>query len=150
MKVWISVDNKPFEASSYKIISPVNGDNPLNLDEYIDTNECEEIVVEDVLESLPHNSIATYISHLATKLRHGGQITISGSDTNEINKAYYISAISLTEYNQFVFGTKASAWHFKQSSTNLNEVTNLLKSAGLKIIHKRLPNFHYSVTAERP
>lgn len=150
MKVWIGVDDKPFEASTYRIISPINGENPLEIASLLDDNECDEIVVDNILEFIPFARINEYLSLLVSKLRHGGKLHIHGLDANEVNKAYYGGMITLEQYNNMIFGSKTHAWAFFQSITNIYEITQVLKSAGLKILNKRLPNFHYSISAERP
>lgn len=149
MKVWISVDN-PIESTNYRIICPLNGENPIDINALLDNNECEEIIVQDVLERIPLQNIGEYVKLLVSKLRHKGKLHISGVDADEVTKAYNNGEISINQLNSFLFGQKQHAWDFSQSVVNLFEVVNVLKSLGMKIIHKRLANLHYSVSVERP
>lgn len=149
MKVWISINNKPLEQSSYLIISPLDGKNPFQLDDYLDNNECKEIVVSDVFDCLPYTNHEKYLQHLTSKLAHKGQIIINGVDANEINKAYYNGAMSLDLYNTFLFGSKETSWHMKQSTQNLSTLCSMLQNLGVKIINKRLIDMNYSIVGER-
>lgn len=149
MKVWITGSHKPFEFSDYTIISPFNGQNPLDINDILDDGECHNIQLDKVLRYVPYINISAYLKFAIKKLRIGGEIVIEDIDTNQVTEAYVNGAINLKTFNKLLFGGKEHAWDFYQSSTNLTEVLEIIKDNGLKIIHKRLPNLHFSITAKR-
>ena len=149
MKLWISVD-KPFEASNYKIISPLDGNSPFDIDKYVDNNEATEIVLDNILGYIPVHNIQPYINKVIGKLAHKGQLIVNDIDALQVVKDYYYGQISIVDFNNLLYGGKTHSWDFKQSCVTLNEISHYINQAGLRTIQKRLPHLHYSIIAERP
>ncbi len=149
MKLWITTKINPFESSDYKVLSPLNGESPFDIDKFADDGECEEIVLEDILSFVPFPNIKLYLQKAASKLAHNGRLIVSGTDVLEVCKEYYFGRIALQHFNELVLGDKSHAWAFKQSGITLFEVRQYLSEIGLQIIQQKLPYLEYSITAKR-
>jgi hypothetical protein len=147
VKVLITIDDNTL--NDYQKISPLNGDNPLFLDKYLDDGECQEIILDGIIDYVPIEHTQQYVTSLAKKLKIGGKLIIIGIDALEVAQSYYNGIINTIQFNKLTFGEKRHTWEFKQGLVQLEELCELLKSLNLKIINKRLYNFKYSITVER-
>ena len=147
MKVLLTIDDQSL--NGYRKISPINGENPLFLDRWIDDGECYEIIVDGILDYVPFEQLQNYVTGLSKKLAKNGKLIVVGTDALEIAHSYFSGIIDTPQYNKLVYGEKRHSWEFKQGMLQLEELCELFKSLNLKIINKRLYNFKYSITVER-
>ena len=115
-----------------------------NIDNFVEDSECMEIVVES-LDYIPMSQIVGVLEKLVTKLRHGGTISITGTDLLDMGRVIVERLYTTEELNEAIFGEGLP----KRSSLPLEELTNLLKSFGLKIMKKRLQSSMNYVEAIR-
>ena len=76
------------------------------------------------------------------KLRYGGKLLIEGTDLIEVMYALFRNVLTLENVQQLLFMGRYSC-------STLEQMENLLKQLGLKIVKKRLFQYRYSITAER-
>lgn len=147
MKLQLAVTQH--KLSGYTLVSPLNGDNPLNLELYVDNGEAEEIVCDNILEYVPIENLGIYLQNLTAKLAHGGKLIITSTDLDLVVQAYIRREINTLDVNQILYGQKTHAWDFKISCVNMFELTEVLKSLGLKIMEKRYHKYNYVVVGVR-
>lgn len=133
----------------YININPMEGKDFYNL-EGIEPASCFQIVADGMIDYIPLDKIVPVLNYWITRLRHGGKIVVGGTDSMEVCRRYYSGEISTLEFNESVHGTHDSAWNFKQSQSNLMEITEVLQTIGLKIIKRKLIKHNYIIEAERP
>jgi hypothetical protein len=137
------------ELNGYKLISPIRGQNPIKIGEWIDDGEAKEIIVENILEYLPVESMTQYINMLVAKLQHGGILTIVGNDLVILCEQFARGEINIIEFNKILFGLKNHAWNFKTSCITLGDINDIAKLAGVKVIERKLDGFTFVIKVER-
>lgn len=148
MKLIISTDKEAEIENVVKVVSPEHGDQIYNLDEYVDHNECDDILCE-LTDYVPTTKLQAFIGAITTKLAHKGKLTIIGTDALQVVHAFKNGRIDVLAFNELVYGKRDKVWNFKQSLVSLHDVHAIMKAAGLKIINKRLSDFQYLVVGER-
>lgn len=153
MKLHLSINSTPI--NGYTNVSPTGGENTVlsridNLEGIVDEAECTEILAEDVMDFFPASRILDILKYYTSKLRHGGKIIIGGSDFQSVCKCIITKRLDAVEANKILYGTQNSTWEFKSGMISLDDLTDLLRGLGLKIIHKRLNNCKMCVEAVRP
>ncbi len=63
-------------------------------------NECKEIFCDSVLKFISFDMIDVFLKDIATKLRYGGELIISDTDTNILIRLFIEREISEKELNQ--------------------------------------------------
>ena len=117
-----------------------------SLDAFAENGECEEILASNILEYIPFPNIEQFILHLASKVAHGGKITVCGIDYVEVCKMAIRQDFNVAEFNRLIFGSGSQP---RESAINLNVVATLLLSNGFKIQKKRLNGYNFVVEATR-
>ena len=84
-----------------------------------------------------------FVQELVKKIRYGGSITISGSDIYEISRAVMGKNLGLEEAGSLLYDGRYSI-------SNVFDMSARIQSLGLKLVHKRVNNFKYTIIAERP
>lgn len=109
----------------------------------VDDGEAEEIRVVNILTL--YNSIYAekLVSHWARKLKHGGKLTVINPDIMDISLAINSGAISLATANQLLYNEQMSC-------ISLTIVEDFFVAAGLNILTKRINDYHFTITGERP
>ena len=120
-----------------------------NIDELVFDSECDEIIVEDVLDYIPTKSVKDNIICWAKKLRSEGTITIVGTDIEETMKLYFNRTSAVEDLNVKLYGEGDHPWHFKCGMTTLSYVTGVLKDLNLKITYRNFKDNKFIVTAKR-
>jgi len=121
-----------------------------NLDDVVMDSECMEIIVEDVLDYLVFDEARAAIEHWIKKLRHGGKIIISGTDSYEVCKQLAQRTIDIEHFNHLIHGEFTQPWDVKLSHMSISDLQNELESHGIKILKKRVNGFSMVVEGERP
>lgn len=143
MKINISIQP---EDIGYHNISPINGDNPFDLQ--INDNECTEIIADNILDYIPHSQLIPVLTHYVSKMRHGGKIILGGTDLIESMKVL-LSDMNIEESNSRLFGNQKHIWDFKKGGYTCDIIAKCLQSLGLRIILKRIENCRFIVEAKR-
>jgi hypothetical protein len=134
MKINITI--QPEELNGYRNISPLKGDNLLELQ--VENNSCREILANNIVDFIPHNIFPSVINNYVSKLRHGGKIILSGTSASLIIKGYINGTINLTRLNQLIYGDNKHAWDIKRSIIDIDIVKTILKNLGIKIESQNL------------
>lgn len=160
-RVNLLIDNPNSARSGYINIDPfADGKNDLiikgdisNLDEHVDDAELSELIALDILHYFNGSDVDTILNQWIKKLAHKGQITISVTDVYEVSHAFFHKAKdwNIDKFNEIMYGPQKSEskWDFKRSGFTLNQLVEVLKNKGLKILNKRIVNYMALVTAER-
>lgn len=122
--------------------------NTLSIDSYIDDGELEEIIIDNMLDCVPITQTLNILNKLIKKVKHGGTIIINGIDAYLVAKAFVEMKISIEEFNVLLHGTDREIQ--RTLGLTCSGVSNFLSESGLKIIHRRIDSFQYSVKAARP
>jgi len=113
----------------------------------IDDSEAKELFLDNYLEYVGIDNLASTIEKAVKKLRINGKIKIFGCDAYSIAKKYVAQRLSVEEYNVALHGTSDKP---KISSLSLHELNGLLeKIDGLSIITKSLELDTYIFEAKR-
>ena len=124
----------------YKKIELLPGFMLLGLDEVSD-NEADVIFANDILDALPANVIQQTISQLATKLRLGGTLTVGGTELRTFTKNVTNQTIPEEQAVDIIRNS--------QSMVNVNKLSDLLRSMGLKIEAATINGMHCEVKCVR-
>jgi hypothetical protein len=159
MKINLLIE-QPNILSGYLNISPVlinekilKGQ-PDKLDDFVEDNECKEIIASYITDYYPSSKIGPMIDHWIAKLRHGGQLIMEGIDLEEISRGFLshqlksnTTSSNLQNMNDVLYGDEKLK---KQSMLTCGDLAGALKQCGLKIIRSSINNYRYSITAIRP
>jgi len=107
----------------------------------LDDAAYEEIYVDSCLDFIPQRK--EFAKEIVRKLRYGGKITISGSEIYEIARGSMNRSLTLEETNSMIYNGRYSI-------SSVFDMVASLQQLGLKIIHKRVNDFKYTIVAERP
>ncbi len=124
---WLNIETAP-NADNYN--NKTAKINVLNLDEYIDNDECEEIYTYGVLSNFPIEDVRTIVVNLCRKLRAKGKICFSDVDADIIFRLHIHRAMDLNGINKALFGDG------KKSILSIGFVENLLKAGGVTVTAK--------------
>ena len=124
----------------YKKIELLPGFMLLGLDEVSD-NEADVIFANDILDALPANVIQQTISQLATKLRLGGTLTVGGTELRTFTKNVTNQTIPEEQAVDIIRNS--------QSMVNVNKLSDLMRSIGLKIETATINGMHCEVKCVR-
>lgn len=148
MKFFLSVTNH--ELKGYKLISPLKGQNPTKINEFIDDGEATEIIAERILEYVPAEEVMNYVSLLAKKLAHKGQLIITSTDIVILSEKFIRGEINIIDFNKILFGSKTHAWDFKMSAVSLGDINEVATVLNLKVLEKNIDDFTFTIRLERP
>lgn len=155
VKVRLSINDIPF--SGYLNIDPnpiieqdKNFDNIvknsiLNIDAYVDDNECEEILAPNVLNYISYKKIPVFLLHLKKKLKKDGELIIGGSDFSLLSRSLNFEAIDLNTLNEFLFGKQSAPSEFKKSTITMMELTKIAQNAGFTVVEQFAENHNMYV-----
>tara|TARA_Y100000356_G_C11171422_1_gene241552 strand:- start:331 stop:759 length:429 start_codon:yes stop_codon:yes gene_type:complete len=107
----------------------------------LDDGAYEEIFVDSCLDFIEQRD--DFTKELVKKIRYKGQIIISGSDMYEISRAMVSKTIGLEEANSIIYDGRYSIG-------SVLDMVAKLQQLGLKVLHKRVNDFKYTIIAERP
>lgn len=160
MKVRISVGQKPI--SSYLNIDPspnIEKDkigqfdcylcDIRNISELVEEAGCEELLVE-TLDYIRSGEIIEVIQHWISRLRHKGKIIIKGTNLESAVKKFLNGEITTLDLNILLFGEGNHPWSYKNGCINLEEVDEILRKGGLKIVSKQIIGTEFIIAAQRP
>lgn len=153
MKMLLTI-NQELARSGYTNICPVGGDGNIidgyiNIDQYCENGELEELVVTEALEFLSMNQVNMALTNWYQKIAYGGSITIEGTDLRRVCNAFILQQITPEQANQLIFGSQNNVFEFKKTGISLNEIAQTMAQFGFKIVKKRIEGFRFVVTGER-
>ena len=118
----------------------VVSDNYINFMD-ISSNECSEILANDVLDSFSSDKIKECVISLVDKLRLGGKLVIGGKDLRLFCKSVINGMIGDKEASVILMGVN--------SMQSINAVRPIVESLGLKVLSTHLAGIHFELTAQR-
>lgn len=142
MKLYLSINKSPLNGYIHIDPAPANGNNAfcgnlLNLTNIVYFNECSEIIVEHLLDSLDYNTRQTALKHFYNLLKPEGKIIIIGNDIIEIAKSLLINEIDVSTVNKILYDRK--------SIDELSSLADSLKLCGFTITKQRLHLHQYYI-----
>ena len=124
----------------YKKIELLPGFMLLGLDEVSD-NEAEVVFANDILDALPASVVQQTIAQLVSKLRLGGTLTVGGTELRTFTKNVTNHTISEDQAIEIISNS--------QSMVNINKLSDLMRSMGLKIETATINGMHCEVKCVR-
>ena len=111
-----------------------------NIDDICDDSEATEIYAPDILDYIDIKKHRDFIIHIINKLRHGGQLTIGGTDIINLSLNVFNKNLTIEQANEAVFGTVDTP--NKVALTSLEAVRKIILETDLRI-NKQVcePNF---------
>lgn len=147
----INITPHPEQISGYTNISPALGHDYSKMDQYeIFDAQCEEVLVNGMVDFLPIGEILPVFQHWVAKLRHGAKIKVVGTEADEVARMAFMNILSGQEFNQLVFGTQQDPWSCKRGLYTIQQVTEILASLGLQIVTKKIEKYTFVIEAKRP
>jgi len=147
MKYRLAIDD--FELNGYTLISPLKGQNPIKIGEYLDDGEAEEIICDNILENIPTENLMVFIRALSSKLKHGGILVFTGTDVMMLVEKYTRGEISIIDFNKILFGLKNYAWAFKLACITLSDINEICEQVGLKVLERKLDGTEFCIKVQR-
>jgi len=117
-----------------------------NLGQFVEANEATEIVAHDILDAFPGDKVDEALDNWVSKLAHGGRLVLSVIDFREVSRSYLSHILTIDKVNLLIHGEG----HRRNCSLTLEQLVDVLKNKGLKILIRRVENFRAVVVAERP
>lgn len=109
----------------------------------VDDGEAEEIRAVGVLSLYISVDAEKVVNHWIRKLKHGGKLTVICPDIFDISLAINSGAMSIATANQLLYNEQ-------RSCVSLTIVEDMFVATGLNIITKRINDYHFTITGERP
>lgn len=100
--------------------------------------------IADTLDGVDYSQRTELLAILCKKVRYSGFIELTGTDLSELIMAVYQGYVDTAECNGLLYGPNQH-----KSVSNLEEMTDLLRSNGFKIVNERRNKYIYYVKAER-
>ena len=133
MKVFIT-DDLNLGIDGFNTIPVVQGGVMLG---NIPRNGCEFILVKNCLDKIKDD----ILEELAGKMRKEGELSISGTDINSINRKFYTKEIDKKEFIEYILD--------KYNLYSIDEITERLQKCGLTIVSALLKGSTYDIKAIR-
>ncbi len=117
-----------------------------NLNTLCEAAECTEMILDDVLEYLPLQTIPDILVKLITRLRKKGKIVIHNLDINETIKQYTNGLTSVADLNLMLYGHNQAN---KCSAFSHVDLHDILVTNGLQIVSIELLSNSFTIIAQR-
>ena len=128
------------------LISPLNGGNIFSLDN-VANSECSSIKCY-LVDKIPLIVINPTIQGYVSKLRHGGRLSLIGTDLNQVCISIINRYSNIMDANRQLFGGPES-YNLNSGMYCISDISAILQGAGLEITKKSLDNNQYLVEAVR-
>jgi hypothetical protein len=145
MSGYVNVD--PFGKSDEVVIGEYE-----NLNYLVEDAQCTDLIARDILDYIGPDKIDTVLFGWINKIRHGGKITLGGTDMFLVSMKHFKGDIDTDTATALVFGRRTEPHLYKKNLSTLENVASALERAGFKVITKRYDQItcKYVVTGERP
>lgn len=140
MKLNICVNGQYKEG--YKNIEPRS-----NIDDVVETAECEEIFASDIMDYIPSEIVYDTLKNYVSKLRHGGRIILGGTDLVLLSKEIVTHRLNLVEANKILHGANGEVK--KNGQISLSDLDDILKSFNLKVMKRRIDGIKFYIEGVR-
>lgn len=148
MKVYLTV-GKEQTLSGYLNVDPlVQTKIKADVDMMADEGELEELIVDEYLDYFDLAAKSTVLNGLVKLLAHQGEITIIGTDINEVARQVYKGAMDTISVNKALYGDPQALQ--KRGLLSLEEISLFFQQIGYPITSKSFSGIYYVVKAVRP
>jgi len=121
-----------------------------NFDKLCLDGEAQSIRAVGVLEYFQAAVADKIFAYWLKKLAYGGTITIGGIEPYLVSKRLINRAISISDYNEIMFGLQRFPWEYKKAVVDINNTDRYLKGKGLQVISKEIyDDYKYVITARK-
>lgn len=121
-----------------------------DLSHTVDANELDELVAMDILDYFPMNHADVILDHWLSRLKHGGELTLSVVDLRQISREVLSNALDISDVNHLLFGKQEKPWQFKNCVFTIHTLVEILGAKGYTIIKKLAVGNRAIVTVRRP
>lgn len=156
MKVKVSIGGNPFSGYLNIDPSPIIKDDKQNILltnvktlNDIEQAECEELIVDGVIDYISAENTLNIVGIWCSKLRHNGKITIIGTDINVITKKYINGELTTPDFNELLYGKCNHPWQFKSGMINVEELCEILISYDIEILERNIEDNKFIVIGKR-
>lgn len=150
MKVHLHHNHDDVLNGYFNVCMSETDDPRAEIDATVDDAEATEIIANNVLEYVPQAQIVTMLNQIIGKLRHGGELVITGVDAYTVAKDYVAYKLTIEAFNILLHGDQQGA-HVKQTTLTLHGLVNFLREQfGLEIVEQGLDEYTFSIKARRP
>ena len=129
-------------------INIANGElnNYLNLNaiqelDLVKSNDAEEIVAPFIFNSIPPNQVLQALSMLRDRLKYDGKLILGGYDVVEFAKLVLLYQIDVEKRQEIIFNC--------HNFFSLEEVTELVKKVGFKILSRKLDGMYFLIEGKK-
>jgi hypothetical protein len=147
-KVRISVGLN--QLNGYVNIDPLHGKNPENFDEDVLPSECNEIILENILEYIPQEQLPSMMEYWVSKMRHKGKISVKFTNLAAICRKYLYNRLTAAQINELLYGSGQHVWDVRRGNYEAQYIEEILLHMGLVITGKEISGTDVLLTAERP
>lgn len=109
----------------------------------VDDATCLSIHLSDCMDYIPPQERYKLLGNAIKKLRHGGELTISGTDILAVAQQINSFMLSIDKANSILYQGRLS-------SDSVNNVLNNVQSMGLELINVKIDGVFYSIKTRRP
>lgn len=114
-----------------------------DLDPVCGESECTEIILEHILNYVPYNNLEKVITHICSRLRHGGKIIIVFNDINSIIRKYNIGELDEESLNSMLYGNGL------RNSFSSYYISSLINELGLDKVSIGIKDCKVTLIVER-
>lgn len=107
-------------------------------------NECIEFS-GNIMDYIPFHMAPSFFSTLAKKMRKNGEVNLSGTNINELNRHFIMSNIGDEEYNQAIYNNTFQ----KEGIYSPSTIVSYLNKVGFNITSIKIDGLSYTVGARR-
>jgi len=137
MKLYIT-NNVGKNISGYETIPLKKG--TINLED-ISNNSCEEIIFVDGLETIKLENLTEVLNSIFSKMRFGCKLVLSAIDLRTLSQYVLGGNINTQQYANII--------EDKVFVSDLSEIRDILKSAGMTIEKITMKDIYYEISARR-
>lgn len=128
MKIYVTKDDSKIENFTNIKLENVAQD----MQDIID-NSCEDIVLNDVVDFVPYDSVVKFLQLVVSKLRTNGRIVITGTELGLVSRGVINGDISPEKYSLHMAGRLSSNFMYiiVDSLTKLGVKTQIANTKGI-------------------
>jgi hypothetical protein len=123
---------------------------PTDLSPYVDAGEAQELLAHDVLDHVQLPRADAVLAHWASRLAHGGTLTVSCVDMMAVAHALADRTLSPEDAALLLHGEQRRGWDYRHSGRTLAQLARGLEGLGLQVLRKRTAGLRAVVVARRP
>lgn len=116
--------------------------NPDDFGRIVSPNEAEELLALGVIDRIPGESVLDVLRYWASRLAHGGVLTISALDMEEVSAYLSSNDMKVPDLDSLIYT--------RRSAHTMRSLSDALESLGLRVVRKDWQSLTAFVTAIRP